>query len=247
LVKLNSLQVLLARIVLHYSKLVCLIALIMALTIGSLGSFVWFDYHKEQKFELQLLKMELKIQEIEKIKITKNEVTAMEKKVLSIAVQYNPSVTTRTIKAIVNNTIANELDLDLVLGMITWESARTWNPKIKSPAGAIGLMQIMPATAKWLASRKDVNINYTHKNILKDPTINIYLGCKYLRYLLDAYGFTDPRPALAAYNGPIWKANLYHNRLVKNNPDAHLVLATETQGYIPGVLKLREEYARFGI
>jgi hypothetical protein len=67
------------------------------------------------------------------------------------------------------------------------------NPKAVSPKGAIGVMQIMPATARGLGVRDP--------RALFDPATNIDAGARYLRQLLDQ--FKDPRLALAAYNaGP---------------------------------------------
>ena len=79
----------------------------------------------------------------------------------------------------------HQLDRALVEAVISAESA--FNPRALSPAGAQGLMQLMPATAK----RFSVNDPY-------DPEQNIRGGSRYLRLLLDQ--FQDTRLALAAYN-----------------------------------------------
>ncbi len=67
-----------------------------------------------------------------------------------------------------------------------------------SPTGALGLMQIEPATAEFLAHRS----GGTRFQIadLAEPRINISYGAYYLRYLLDQYGGNETL-ALAAYNG----------------------------------------------
>lgn len=67
-----------------------------------------------------------------------------------------------------------------------------------SDAGAIGVMQLMPDTARWIASKEGVS--YDHSMLmLKD--VNIRLGCAYLAYLKGIYKHTDN--VLAAYNaGP---------------------------------------------
>jgi soluble lytic murein transglycosylase len=67
-----------------------------------------------------------------------------------------------------------------------------------SPAGAEGLMQILPATAIFLAHRSGATTFTTAD--LATPQVNIAYGSYYLRYLLDEY-HGDQTLALAAYNG----------------------------------------------
>lgn len=83
---------------------------------------------------------------------------------------------------------ANNVDPLLVHSVIQVES--NYNPFAVSSAGARGLMQLMPGTAKELGVRDTF-----------DPQQNIEAGVKYLKYLKDLY--QDDRLALAAYNaGP---------------------------------------------
>ena len=81
------------------------------------------------------------------------------------------------------------VDPRLVAAVASRESA--WNPNAVSPAGACGIMQLMPATARFLGLAD-----------LFDPRANIFAGTHYLRTLLDTF-HGDLDLALAAYNaGP---------------------------------------------
>jgi soluble lytic murein transglycosylase len=82
-----------------------------------------------------------------------------------------------------------KLDPYLVAAVVREESS--YYPRAVSRAGARGLMQLMPTTARLLAPAGD----------LDDPAFNIQLGTRFLAGLLRE--FNDPRLALAAYNaGP---------------------------------------------
>ena len=72
---------------------------------------------------------------------------------------------------------------------LVWQESR-WRPGAVSPAGARGLAQLMPGTARFLGVNPD------------DPHANLEGGARYLRQQLDAFG-GDLEKALAAYNaGP---------------------------------------------
>lgn len=86
------------------------------------------------------------------------------------------------------------VDQAMVYSIIRAES--TFNPLAISPAGAIGLMQLMPATAQMLAS--DLKIDGFTTQMLYDPEINIRLGVSYYDRLLKK--FQNTYTALAAYN-----------------------------------------------
>ncbi len=78
---------------------------------------------------------------------------------------------------------------DLVRAVVQVESG--FNPYARSPKGALGLMQLMPATVEQLGVKNPF-----------DPAENVRAGVAYLRQLLDRYG-EDEQLALAAYNaGP---------------------------------------------
>jgi soluble lytic murein transglycosylase len=93
---------------------------------------------------------------------------------------------------------AHGLDPYLVAGLIRQESL--FNPRARSAAGAMGLMQIMPATGTRLA--RTLGVAGFQSGQLNDPAVNLRMGSRYLADQLRSYGgsVTD---ALAAYNaGP---------------------------------------------
>jgi soluble lytic murein transglycosylase-like protein len=99
--------------------------------------------------------------------------------------------------AIVGESRRYGLDPNLVLAVIHIESRG--NVFALSPAGAMGIMQIMPATGEELAW--ELEIPWTGSQTLFEPIMNIRMGVAYLKQLEDRFG--DLSIALAAYNwGP---------------------------------------------
>jgi soluble lytic murein transglycosylase len=89
----------------------------------------------------------------------------------------------------------NGLDPMLVQAVVRVESR--FNPSAKSSKGAIGLMQLMPETADWIAEKKGEHLPNTEE--LFKPEVNIRLGVSYLKDLLQEFDDSIPT-ALAAYN-----------------------------------------------
>ncbi len=87
-----------------------------------------------------------------------------------------------------------QLDPALLAAVIYQESK--FRANAKSDAGAIGLMQLQPETAKGIAIRTGGSRFQTSD--LYNPEINVRYGSWYLRHLLNKYG--DEKTALAAYN-----------------------------------------------
>lgn len=89
----------------------------------------------------------------------------------------------------------HRIDYELLKALIATESA--FNASAVSPKGAIGLMQVMPDTARRFGLGDDRWGSVEHK--LADPGTNIRTGARYLRFLLDLFpGKLDL--ALASYN-----------------------------------------------
>ena len=86
---------------------------------------------------------------------------------------------------------------DMIYAVIQAESS--FDPRALSNRGAMGLMQLLPSTAREVAAQ--MNIQWTDDGILWDPMTNLEMGTFYLRSLLTR--FDDVGVALAAYNqGP---------------------------------------------
>ena len=113
----------------------------------------------------------------------------------------------------------NGLDSAFVKAVIKQESG--FQPKVTSSCGAMGLMQLMPATANSMGV-KDAY----------DPEQNIAGGTKYLKGLLDRFG-GDKSLALAAYNaGP--------NAVAKYNG---IPPYKETQNYVKNIMSMYQRYS----
>ena len=95
---------------------------------------------------------------------------------------------------IVNEASATQFDPDFICAVIAVESR--FNKYALSSKGAMGLMQLMPATAISLA--EELNLDLSNLNDLYNENINIRIGTAYLRYLKNK--FFNIGTVLAAYN-----------------------------------------------
>ena len=136
---------------------------------------------------------------------------------------------------------AQQIPMSWVYGLIRQESR--FIPAVKSSVGAQGLMQVMPATAAWIANRIGVEDYRDEK--LTDLEMNLVLGTAYLRML---YAELDQSFVLAtaAYNaGPararVWRATL------KDPMEAAVFIETipfhETRDYVKNVLANMQTYS----
>jgi soluble lytic murein transglycosylase len=135
--------------------------------------------------------------------------------------------------SIVRGHAANyRLNPALLAAVIEQESK--FNADARSSAGAVGLMQLQPATAKGIAIHTGGS-----KFVLSDlqnPEINVRYGAWYLRHLLDKYG-DDERTALAAYNAG--QENVDRWRV-----EHEQVQFPETRAYVARVERLKDIYGR---
>jgi soluble lytic murein transglycosylase len=134
---------------------------------------------------------------------------------------------------------ANGLDEPFVYAVLRQESA--FDPGAVSHAGALGLMQLMPATAHAMARALDLPV--AGRSALLVPETNIALGSGYLARMKDRYG-QHPALAAAAYNAGPGRVDAW---LPARPMDADVWIATipfrETRGYVRRVLAYRLIYA----
>ncbi|MGA0025190.1 MAG: lytic transglycosylase domain-containing protein, partial [Burkholderiales bacterium] len=136
---------------------------------------------------------------------------------------------------------ANQLDLDeaWVNGLIRQESR--FIVRARSSAGASGLMQLMPATARWVAGK--IGLRNWHWSKVTEVDTNISLGTYYLRHVLDTLD-GSPVLASAAYNaGPGrargWRADDGMEAAIY----AESIPFSETRNYVKQVMANSSYYA----
>jgi soluble lytic murein transglycosylase len=131
---------------------------------------------------------------------------------------------------------SNKLDPFLVASLIRQESA--FNPNALSVKNAVGLMQLLPKTGKLMA--RQVRLRYFSPNQLYTPEVNLKLGTRYFRSMIDKFGGLEY--ALAAYNAgdnrvQDWQG-LGKYRDVQEFVES--IPFTETREYVQAIL--RNEY-----
>ena len=137
------------------------------------------------------------------------------------------------------NNYSKELDLDpYLISAIIYEESR-FKKDSRSGAGALGLMQIMPETARWISNQSKMELE---DGSLLVPKENIALGTWYFNWLLDKYD--NETRALAAYNGgenniDAWlkrNGEISDEEFIKNIP------FKETRAYVERVKISRSKY-----
>jgi soluble lytic murein transglycosylase len=128
---------------------------------------------------------------------------------------------------------AQNYDLDAALLAAVIDQESKFRADAKSSAGAIGLMQLQPATAKGIAVRTGGS-----RFVLSDlynPELNIRYGAWYLHHLLAKY--RDEKLALAAYNAGQQNVDRWR-------ADGGGIRFSETRAYVDRVERLKDIYRR---
>nr|WP_211049641.1 murein transglycosylase [Pantoea sp. Acro-807] len=136
------------------------------------------------------------------------------------------------------------IDPSYAMAISRQESA--WNPKARSPVGASGLMQVMPATAAHTVKMYNIP-GYVNSSQLLDPQTNIQIGTQYLEYVYQQFG-QNRIFSSAAYNAGPGRVRSWRNNS-GGKLDAVAFIETipfsETRGYVKNVLAYDAYYRYF--
>lgn len=144
-------------------------------------------------------------------------------------------------KSFYNHAKATGVPVHLLFAVARQESALAQD--VESPAGARGLMQLMPATAKQTARKN--GIRYRSSEDLFEPEINITLGSRYYREMLERFG-NNRILATAAYNAGPHRVDTWLKTTEGKLPfDAWIetIPYRETRNYVQNVLAFSMIYA----
>lgn len=132
-----------------------------------------------------------------------------------------------------------EIDGALIASVANTESG--FNENAKSSKGAVGVMQLMPATAEWVAEKMGEEFK---EEKLFDAEYNLKLGSYYLSYLVKS--FNNEKLGLCAYNaGPScvrsWLAN---EKYSSDGKTLSIIPYSETEEYLSKVYKNYHYYSK---
>ena len=133
----------------------------------------------------------------------------------------------------------NGLRVEFVLALLYAES--NFNSQAVSAKGAIGLMQLMPETASYIAER----IGYSEDIDLKNSSCNLRLGCAYIQYL--SKSFNSDYLLLCAYNAGEGNVRKWLNdkRYSQDGVSINNVPFGQTKRYAEKVLKAQKYYKKY--
>ncbi len=137
-------------------------------------------------------------------------------------------------------TAAAEAGIDPFLALAVAKVESNFRADAVSPAGAVGVMQLMPETAEWLAAQEGGDFS---EDLLLDPEYNIRQGCRYLRELLE-YWQWDVCLAVASYNAGQNRVAAWLDEGVWDGTAANAaqIPYAETRDYVGRILQVYEQY-----
>lgn len=135
----------------------------------------------------------------------------------------------------------NGLDPYLVASLIRQESE--FNPMAVSRANAVGLMQLLPSVGKHVA--KEIKLKGYNASQLYTPAVNMQLGTKYFKSMVDKYG-GQLEYALAAYNAGTDRVGDWLQQGHYRDPQEFVesIPFTETREYVQAILRNETLYQR---
>lgn len=139
------------------------------------------------------------------------------------------------VESILDSAERHDVDPLLVCAVISCESG--WDASAVSRAGAVGLMQVMPATAESLVALGEVDGASWPPADVADPAVNIEYGCAYLGYL--ERHLTTVEEVIAAYNAGIGSVQQW---VSEGGTIPEDIRYAETRAYLDRVL---EAYAGY--
>ncbi|NBO18831.1 MAG: lytic transglycosylase domain-containing protein [Proteobacteria bacterium] len=141
------------------------------------------------------------------------------------------------------NTPATPLERPLTLAITRQESE--FDPRAKSPSGALGMMQLLPGTAKETARKNGLNYSLSR---LYEPEYNMTLGSMYLNRMINSYDGSYVM-AIAAYNAGPGNVRKFVQRFGTPENKLHTAINwietipfPETRNYVQRVLENLQVY-----
>jgi len=136
----------------------------------------------------------------------------------------------------------HKLDPYLIAGIIRQETV--FNPKARSRANALGLMQLLPSTGQSVARKNSLGGGRISQADLFNPVINIQLGTAYIRELFDRFGRFEY--VAAAYNGGPTRVSRWLNQMPEKEIEDWVegIPISETRLYVQGVYRNSRQYQR---
>lgn len=131
---------------------------------------------------------------------------------------------------------AEEYEVDPILVFAIIKAESNFNPNVVSSSNAIGLMQLMDATAEEIADK--LEINFMKKASLYNPELNIQLGTKYFSDLMKQYN-DNYLLALTAYNAGIGNVQKWIEQgiIKEDGSDIENIPFKETNNYVRKILR----------